>query len=104
MIIEIGFDEITAFFAYCYCSGNIEAAVNTLLSGGLVIQNTKSITNFIIAKYPDAVQQVRPALLRKRVSFGDGRRRGRLDDLLMRAYLSGQLSNFINPDVCYFIT
>ena len=97
MITEMGFDVMNSFKTYCSCRGDVESAVNMMLLGGGVA-NYKNITTYIVRNYPDAVRQVRPALLEQRGSTqfntpGNGERN--LEEMFYRALASGRLRELL---------
>lgn len=96
ILTDIGFDLETAFYSYCMCSGNKEAAVELMLNG-LVNVNLKRITEFLCRRFPNAVRAVRPTLLTRRRNFGSSGQSANLDEILFRALMSGaRLGDIVN--------
>ena len=108
IIAEMGFDLTTAVTMYCMCRGNKDNAVNRLLMGD-VNMDLRVITDFMIKRYPYAIQQVRPGLLHRKTSFHNSSSRESnlsMEDILLRALLNqgringlrGSFEDFLGGD------
>ncbi|EMS12637.1 hypothetical protein KM1_187670 [Entamoeba histolytica HM-3:IMSS] len=97
ILSDIGFDQQVAVVAYCMCAGNKEVAVNMLLTGEIAI-DMRIITQFMCKKFPNAVREVRPALLNRRRNITTNNEHALgVEDLLFRALLNGgRLEDILN--------
>ncbi|KAL7722987.1 hypothetical protein QTN25_000570 [Entamoeba marina] len=99
ILTEIGFDQENAFNAFCMSAGNNEVAVEMLL-GGLLGFDYNLITTFICNKYPDAIRQIRPGLLRRRERRGFAARteEQNIEDFLFQTLMAGgRLQDILGP-------
>ncbi|KAL7712663.1 UBA domain-containing protein [Entamoeba marina] len=100
ILTEIGFDQQTAFNAYCMSAGNNDVAVEMLLNG-LRIVDFNLITVFICNKYPNAVRQVRPKLLSRKRGFAtpnNNNNQRMVEDFLFQTLMAGgRLQDIVQP-------